>query len=225
MAARICDCSIGRLTACPSNPLTAYAFRPILPLPPTWSLPLPAPNVTSVLASHAMSLGDDALASPIGVSLRYTMSSHGTLKNAQKAAKRFQTAFNTMRVRDRNLLQRRRGEATYDRLATTLSKYDALACIINDFDDGYEVQLIREEQLGVGVVVTDLATGEELQKYSSTANEHTRLSALLGGMLDKGAPYDNPFTPDDLISLKRIDPTVFDWLWTTKQIDLDGSRT
>lgn len=186
---------------------------------------MPAPNVTSVLASHAMSIGDDALASPVGVSLRYTMSSHGTLKNAQKAAKRFQTAFNTMRVRDRNILQRRRGEATFDRLAVTLSKYDSLACIINDFEDGYEVQLIREEQLGIGVVVTDLATGEELQKYSSTSNEHSRLSALLGGMLDKGAPYVSPFTPDDLIRLKALDPDVFDWLWTEKKFDLDGSRT
>lgn len=144
---------------------------------------MPASYVHSALAQHAARLADNALESPEGVAIFYADTACGSHAAAKVAAKRFQTAFNTMRTRDRNRIQRARGESTKDILTDVYSEYDSLACLCNPKEDGFEIQLIRTHLIDNGIVVRDIASGEEIWEFSAIG----RTSNFLAGLMTEEA--------------------------------------
>lgn len=173
---------------------------------------MPASYVHSALAQHAARLADNALESPEGVAIFYADTACGSHAAAKVAAKRFQTAFNTMRTRDRNRIQRARGESTKDILTDVYSEYDSLACLCNPKEDGFEIQLIRTHLIDTGIIVRDIATGEELWEFSTTG----RTSNFLVGLMTEEAfsaekmrrPKRNIYTDEQVAWFEANDPSA-----------------
>lgn len=187
---------------------------------------MPASHVLSVLASHASNIADRALNTPEGLALQYTVDSTGSLPAAKVAAKRFQSAFNVMRNRDRRRLQRRNGENPHTLDAATYSPYDKLACMITPLpaDTGYEVRLCREDMLTIGVSIIDISTGLELPDYSSKSAMSDAIAGLLFAESEAAfrerRPKRNPLTTDHVAWVLKHEPETIEFFIERTGIDM-----
>lgn len=189
---------------------------------------MPASYVQSALSTNAADLADKALEDPEGVSIFYSTDACGSLEAAKMASRRFQVAFNTMRTRDRNRLQKQKGESIHTINAETYSRYDYIACIRNPKENGWEVQLIRAKLIDMGVVVTSIATGEELLEFSPTGKRLDLLRDMMGAE-DFAAKRErrkvrNPYTPENVAFLAEHDPGFLDFCYDTWKLRLNVSE-
>lgn len=185
---------------------------------------MPASYVQSALATNAGDLADKALDDPEGVAIFYSVDACGSMEAAKMASRRFQVAFNTMRTRDRNRLQKQKGESVHTILAETYSKYDYIACIRNPKENGWEVQLIRAKLIDMGVVVTSISTGEELFEFSPNGKRLDLLREMMSAE-DVMAKRErrkvrNPYKPHEVEFIQLHDPTFIDFCYDTWKVNL-----
>ena len=129
---------------------------------------MPASYILSASHERASVVADLALKTPEGVSLPYTIDNCKSFAAAKIASKRFQTAFCTMRLRERRRIQRGKGESTSDNLSDTRGPYDVLACFRTPLPngEGFEIRVTRSNMIDVNIPIIDVATGLPIENFT-----------------------------------------------------------
>lgn len=187
---------------------------------------MPASYAFSSSYTRTSTVADAALNDPEGVVLNFTTDNCGSFDGAKAASKRFQTAFCTMRVRERNRLQRQRGENIHVTSTDMLGRYDVLSCYRTPLPNqsGYEVRLTRAHLIDLDVPVISISTGQEIRELGRQEAQMTILNEIFAAEVLNAEKEQrrtrNPFTEPQMAFIRANDPEQVPWLLENFKIDI-----
>lgn len=153
---------------------------------------MPAPRTSMPQWEAIRALADRALASPSGVTVRFTLAKHGSEAACKHLARSFQKRFTSMRAWARKM-----DDSTVTLYAS--GPYDRLDCQPTPTDDGWHVHLIPRDVVELDAV--DIRTGEEINLNKSEFYK----------LIERAQAAPHTITRADFNRAEELNPSSIPW--------------
>ena len=162
---------------------------------------MPASYATTPHQQTMRNVADDALARTDGLRMRFTVDRYGSLEAAKRACRSSQTAFASLRTKERRKAQNYKGDGN-PRDTNVTGRYDSLMCVTEPVDDGWILRLIPAHVFEDLVLVEDERTGERvnLQGYGDDAKMQVLMHSMQEAIKKTSArfPFVNPWDDENM---------------------------